>query len=927
MSNKEKSSFSLVVFLVLVLLAGFLIIPEGVKSATTYTYVNLVNMLTDMERLSVLPDVGEKTSEWTSRDRASAYSGGAYTNWSANNDGSGFIRTEADGGKVMAEMTGPGCIWRIWSAQANSGHVKIFLNGSGTPAVDLPFNQYFDRSQSPFNYSSLVYNAAGGLDNYVPIPYASSCKVVAYNDWGAYYHISYTTFPAGTVVPTFTRNLTSTELNALATVDSFFNNSLGSDPAGTRTGQTTTTNNYNVGSGQTVTPLDYSGQGAITGFKVKVNNLSTKQDQWAALRQLTVSIYWDSEAAPSVWAPLGDFFGTACGFNSYKSLPLGVQSDGWMYCYWYLPFSSRARIVIGNDGTVSRNVDVSLTRAPLTKAINTLARFHAKWNRGSFINGSGRWPDYKVMSTNGRGRFLGFMLHLFKSNDGVAPGSAPGDYWWGEGDEKFFVDGETTPSWFGTGSEDYFGYAWATPDYFSKAYHNQIYNEGGIHTKGNRVLSRFQISDCVPFQTSIEADIEKYYNDSYTAYGVMPYWYQASGTTDPYSAVSLTNRTNYYEAAGPRDATRIEGEDMAIISKTGGSLWPQYMSVFGSGWSNNQQMMWFQNNLSGVGVNSNAVLSFPVGSTQNYTVNAAFTKAGDYGTVQLYIDNISIGGNIDLYNGSVINTGEITLGTSYLTSGTHQLKVVITGKSGASSGYYFGLDYLKLTPASAVIVEGENMAVVSQSAGTAWVQDMSPWGASNWSGGRQMVWTGNTLNSNLVLSYPVSVGNTYSVSVGLTKAIDYGIVQLYIDNVAIGSQIDLYNNGVIPTGEIALGNMSLSAGTHQLKAVMVGKNGSSTGYLFGIDYLKLTPAAMSGVIFYQDINYGGTASPVIAKGNYSSLPGGVPNDWMSSLKVPSGWTVEVYEHGGFGGTKWTFTADTPWVGSDCNDKMSSFKIY
>lgn len=83
----------------------------------------------------------------------------------------------------------------------------------------------------------------------------------------------------------------------------------------------------------------------------------------------------------------------------------------------------------------------------------------------------------------------------------------------------------------------------------------------------------------------------------------------------------------------------------------------------------------------------------------------------------------------------------------------------------------------------------------------------------------------------------------------------------------------------------------------------------------------------SGVIFYQDINYGGTTSPTIAKGNYSSLPSGVPNDWMSSLKIPSGWTVEVYEHGSFGGAKWTFTVDTPWVGADCNDKMSSIKIY
>lgn len=30
------------------------------------------------------------------------------------------------------------------------------------------------------------------------------------------------------------------------------------------------------------------------------------------------------------------------------------------------------------------------------------------------------------------------------------------DYWWGEGDDKFFVDGEKERSINGTGAEDYF---------------------------------------------------------------------------------------------------------------------------------------------------------------------------------------------------------------------------------------------------------------------------------------------------------------------------------------------------------------------------------------------------------------------------------------------------------------------------------------
>lgn len=89
------------------------------------------------------------------------------------------------------------------------------------------------------------------------------------------------------------------------------------------------------------------------------------------------------------------------------------------------------------------------------------------------------------------------------------------------------------------------------------------------------------------------------------------------------------------------------------------------------------------------------------------------------------------------------------------------------------------------------------------------------------------------------------------------------------------------------------------------------------------------PPATNGVIFYADINYGGTAI-TLGVGNYtlSQLNArGIPNDWMSSLQVPSGWTVEVYEHDNFGGTKWTYTSSSSWVGSAVNDKMSSVKIY
>ncbi|MDA3867272.1 MAG: hypothetical protein PF489_11075 [Salinivirgaceae bacterium] len=120
-----------------------------------------------MEQLSVLPDSGEISAEWTSRDRSSDYNAATdkYMNWSANGDGAGFMRTNDDGGKIIAEMTGPGCIWRIWGGSESGAHVKIFLDGSTTPVIDLAWRDYFNHSQTPFNYASLVYNLRVGLIN------------------------------------------------------------------------------------------------------------------------------------------------------------------------------------------------------------------------------------------------------------------------------------------------------------------------------------------------------------------------------------------------------------------------------------------------------------------------------------------------------------------------------------------------------------------------------------------------------------------------------------------------------------------------------------------------------------------------------------------------------------------------------------------
>ncbi|GAA4258852.1 glycosyl hydrolase family 95 catalytic domain-containing protein [Dactylosporangium darangshiense] len=85
----------------------------------------------------------------------------------------------------------------------------------------------------------------------------------------------------------------------------------------------------------------------------------------------------------------------------------------------------------------------------------------------------------------------------------------------------------------------------------------------------------------------------------------------------------------------------------------------------------------------------------------------------------------------------------------------------------------------------------------------------------------------------------------------------------------------------------------------------------------------------NGPTFYSDINYGGTAVQ-LGTGNYdlSQLQSaGIANDSVSSIRVPSGYSVTAYGDSGFAGPSWTFNADTPNLSTTGgNDAISSVRI-
>ena len=83
--------------------------------------------------------------------------------------------------------------------------------------------------------------------------------------------------------------------------------------------------------------------------------------------------------------------------------------------------------------------------------------FYASWRQenGIYIHDKPEEADqcveWNFATLKGRGVYKGDLLSLYNH--------AP--LWYGEGDEKIWVDDDTFPSHFGTGTEDYYNSSWA----------------------------------------------------------------------------------------------------------------------------------------------------------------------------------------------------------------------------------------------------------------------------------------------------------------------------------------------------------------------------------------------------------------------------------------------------------------------------------
>ncbi len=250
-------------------------------------------------------------------------------------------------------------------------------------------------------------------------------------------------------------------------------------------------------------------------------------------RLMILRFYWDDEQEPSVVTPVGDFFAAGWGMGKeprITSLAVCVNPRSGFNSYWQMPFKRGFRITMENLGdkraTVYYQIDYSLETVP-----EDAPYFHAQFRRVNPL------PEKEVFTIvdgiQGRGHYAGTYL----AHGANSPG------WWGEGEIKFFIDGDTTfPTICGTGEEDYFCGSYGYNEHqdgdkysyenFSSPYTGfyHVPHEGDQRRFGEY---RWHITDPVRFENNLRVTIQSLGWQSEGRYlplqddlAAVAYWYQ-----------------------------------------------------------------------------------------------------------------------------------------------------------------------------------------------------------------------------------------------------------------------------------------------------------------------------------------------------------------------------------------------------------------
>lgn len=259
-----------------------------------------------------------------------------------------------------------------------------------------------------------------------------------------------------------------------------------------------------VEAGQVTEIADITGSGAI-------------QSMWFAgeiSRDFILRIYWEDQENPSVEVPLPDFFafgwcndkgGKNNSFPTLNSIPVVVAPNKGLNCFWEMPFKKHCKITLENIGTQKHFCYYQINYT-LTEIKEEIAYFHAQFRRSNPVE---YMKDHVIVDgIKGQGHYVGTALFV---------GLNGANGWWGEGEVKMFIDGDTDfPTICGTGTEDYVGGAfdWDVDSKYvpySTPYMGmyQVLQPDGMYISQQRfAMYRWHIMDPIRFKSDFKMTIQ-----------------------------------------------------------------------------------------------------------------------------------------------------------------------------------------------------------------------------------------------------------------------------------------------------------------------------------------------------------------------------------------------------------------------------------
>lgn len=511
------------------------------------TVKSLLEELTDRARLAEYAGDRWSLHHVSSYDRHSVAKD--QEGWFANNDWDNYLRKEAHNGReeyVLLDTDGPGVITRFWAAghPNQKAHLRFYMDGQERPFWDADHTGALighntsigtPLSQRSVEQDSLHINegAQPGHNLYAPIPFAHHIKITYEKapggaDAGFWYNIDYRIYQPGTSVESFSaRSTTRYAAEFLKTnrvLQAFMDKPL---LAAVVPGEKTMTNlSFSLEPGAEKT-VPFEQAGAIRKILLSLEGSNVKGALDDAARDLWLQI--DFDGINCVDAPVGFFFGSGDQLLTAKDWYSKSDTLGNMAAYWVMPYRHSASVRLVNKG--SEKITGSLHVSAGVWVWNSRSQyFHAGFRRmDHFMTQKYTGQDFTYLDLHGKaGTYVGDRLQVYKPVGG----------WWGEGDEKIYIDGSHFPDDFGTGSEDYYGYAWGHPETFTHIFNAQPLGNANLSDRGGTTVdSRLRGLDAIPFHHDFHFDMESWnWHGGPVNFDWICFWYELPATEGAASA-------------------------------------------------------------------------------------------------------------------------------------------------------------------------------------------------------------------------------------------------------------------------------------------------------------------------------------------------------------------------------------------------------